>query len=137
MNSFSADEMRSLVCEKMMRRGMRQHAEIYLSELNQKKVVVKDACGDWMVLQQAPARATVAGTLNASTAAPVSVSVRGGSVNYTVQATLTKIAPEPGQARTVTLEEVGGSSSGRRSVFPYSAAQLHRGSTPCSMSPLL
>ena len=96
-----------------------------------------DACGDWMVLQQAPARATVAGTLNASTAAPVSVSVRGGSVNYTVQATLTKIAPEPDQARTVTLEEVGGSFSGRRSVLPYSAAQLHRGSTPCSMSPLL
>jgi hypothetical protein len=64
-----------------------------------------DACGDWMVLQQAPARATVAGTLNASTsaAAPVSVSVCGGSVNYTVQATLTKITPEPDQARTVTL----------------------------------
>ena len=53
MNSFSADEMRSLVCEKMMRRGMRQHAEIYLSELNQKKVVVKDACGDWMGLSAA------------------------------------------------------------------------------------
>ena len=50
-------------------------------------------CGDFMVLQQAPAKAAVVGILNVSgSVAPVSVDVSGGpGASYTVQAVVTKI----------------------------------------------
>ena len=47
MISFTTEEMQSFRCKAMVRRGVRQHAEIYISEWNQKQVVVKDACGHW------------------------------------------------------------------------------------------
>jgi hypothetical protein len=54
-----------------------------------------DACGDWMVLQMAPAKAAVSGLLNVSSPASVEVSVSGGGASYKVQATVTKLAPDP------------------------------------------
>ena len=54
-----------------------------------------DTCGDWMVLQMAPAKAAVSGLLNVSSPATVEVSVSGGGASYKVQATVTKLAPDP------------------------------------------
>eukprot|EP01048_Picozoa_sp_COSAG05_P004996 COSAG05_NODE_286_length_12159_cov_63.200249_5_plen_295_part_00 len=55
-----------------------------------------DTCGDWMVLQQAPAKAAVSGLLNVSSSDMVEVSVSsGGGASYEVQATVTKLASDP------------------------------------------
>jgi hypothetical protein len=48
--------------------------------------------GDWMVLQQAPAKSAVSGVLNKSGSGPVEVAVSGGSgAAYKVHATVTKL----------------------------------------------
>ncbi len=56
-----------------------------------------DSCGDWMVLQQAPAKSAVSGLLNASASATVEVTVSGGSGQpaYKVQASVTKLPADP------------------------------------------
>jgi sialate O-acetylesterase len=56
-------------------------------------------CGDWMVLQQAPAKAAVSGTLNVTSAGratvEVSVSDHASGAAYKVQAAVSKLGPGP------------------------------------------
>ena len=57
-----------------------------------------DSCGDFMVLQMAPAKAAVSGTINVTTAATVEVIVSSGAgeaASYKVAAEVTKAEPDP------------------------------------------